>query len=58
MFDFLLHFQSTGKDGKIAIFRLVDFEGESNEEVIRGRTEFKDHTLEKTKGYFFSYIHF
>ncbi|XP_076090626.1 GTPase-activating Rap/Ran-GAP domain-like protein 3 isoform X2 [Mytilus galloprovincialis] len=39
-----------GKDGKIAIFRLVDFEGESNEEVIRGRTEFKDHTLEKTKG--------
>ncbi len=32
------------------MFRLTDFEGEENEEFVRGKNEIKDHKLEKTKG--------
>ena len=46
----LSNFRSTGKDGNIAVFRLADFEGESNESLIRGRLEHKEHRIEKTKG--------
>ena len=31
-------------------FRLTDFEGEENEDFVRGKNEIKDHKLEKTKG--------
>ena len=32
------------------VFRLTDFEGEENEDFVRGKNEIKDHKLEKTKG--------
>ncbi|KAK8750165.1 hypothetical protein OTU49_015270, partial [Cherax quadricarinatus] len=37
-----------GRDGKIHVFRLSDFEGD--EERIKGKVDLKDHRLEKTKG--------
>ena len=39
-----------GKEGKIHVFQLTDFEGEQNEDVVRNRTECKHHKLEATKG--------
>lgn len=39
-----------GKDGKIYVFRLLDFEGESNENMVRCKIDCKDHKIEKTKG--------
>ena len=32
------------------VFRLIDFEGEANESIIRTKVECRDHKLEKTKG--------
>lgn len=46
----LVYRTEKGKDGKIVIFRLADFEGEVNENLIRGRAECEGHKLEKTKG--------
>ena len=39
-----------GKDGKVYVFRLLDFEGESNESLVRTKVDCKDHKIEKTKG--------
>ncbi|XP_076091518.1 GTPase-activating Rap/Ran-GAP domain-like protein 3 isoform X2 [Mytilus galloprovincialis] len=39
-----------GRDGKVAVFRLTDFEGEKNETFVRGRIDCRDHKIEKTKG--------
>ncbi|KAJ8300873.1 hypothetical protein KUTeg_022392 [Tegillarca granosa] len=41
---------SWGKDSKIHVFRLTDFEGEYNETIVRTKTECREHKLEKTKG--------
>ena len=40
----------SGKDSRIHVFRLTDFEGEEHEENILSKIECKDHKLEKTKG--------
>ena len=40
----------TGKDGKVHVFRLTDFEGEANESIIRTKNECKEHKLDKTRG--------
>jgi len=45
-----VNFRFVGKDGKIAVFQLADFEGEINENLIRGRAECKEHKIDKTKG--------
>ncbi|XP_046368417.1 GTPase-activating Rap/Ran-GAP domain-like protein 3 isoform X2 [Haliotis rufescens] len=39
-----------GKDGKINVFRLTDFEGEQNESITRTKSECREHKLERTKG--------
>ncbi|XP_006818781.1 GTPase-activating Rap/Ran-GAP domain-like protein 3 [Saccoglossus kowalevskii] len=39
-----------GKDCKVYVFRLSDFEGEQNEYVLRTKTDCKDHKLERTRG--------
>lgn len=38
-----------GRDSKMYVFRLSDFEGEV-EAGTRGKTELKEHRLEKTRG--------
>ena len=45
-----VQFCLTGRDGKVVVFRLTDFEGANNDEIVRGRTDCRDHKLEKTKG--------
>ena len=46
--------RSTGRDSKIHVFRLSDFEGDPTspnfEEKIRAKSDLKDHRLERTKG--------
>ncbi|XP_052215441.1 GTPase-activating Rap/Ran-GAP domain-like protein 3 isoform X2 [Dreissena polymorpha] len=39
-----------GKDGKICVFRLIDFEAESSEVCARTKTDCREHKIEKTKG--------
>lgn len=39
-----------GKDSKIHVFRLLDFEGEYNEHTVRTRLDCRDHRLDRTKG--------
>ncbi|PVD22442.1 hypothetical protein C0Q70_18255 [Pomacea canaliculata] len=39
-----------GKDGKVNVFRLIDFEGEAAETVTRTRADCREHRLERTKG--------
>ena len=39
-----------GKDSKINVIRLADFEGEQNEMTARTKSDLKDHKLERTKG--------
>ncbi|KAL8625828.1 hypothetical protein ACOMHN_012420 [Nucella lapillus] len=39
-----------GKEGKINVFRLSDFEGEVAEAVTRSRADCREHRLERTKG--------
>ncbi|XP_021348641.1 GTPase-activating Rap/Ran-GAP domain-like protein 3, partial [Mizuhopecten yessoensis] len=39
-----------GKDSKVHVFRLLDFEGEYNEHTVRTRLDCRDHRLDKTKG--------
>ncbi|PIK60818.1 putative GTPase-activating Rap/Ran-GAP domain-like protein 3 [Apostichopus japonicus] len=39
-----------GKEGRIYVFRLSDFEGEEQTDHIRTRSDCKDHKLEKTRG--------
>ncbi|CAD5123259.1 DgyrCDS11618 [Dimorphilus gyrociliatus] len=46
----LLIFRATGKDSRIHAFRLTDFEGESNEEIIRNKSDIKERKLEGSKG--------
>ncbi|XP_050726126.1 GTPase-activating Rap/Ran-GAP domain-like protein 3 isoform X6 [Eriocheir sinensis] len=44
----LLLREQRGRDGKMHVFRLSDFEGE--DERVRGKVDLKEHRLEKTKG--------
>ena len=44
-----------GKDGKVHVFRLTDFEGEANEGLVRTKSECRDHKLDKTKGKLVAY---
>jgi hypothetical protein len=46
---FIIH-AITGKEGKLHVFHLTDFEGEQNEDIVRNRAECKHHKLEATKG--------
>ncbi|XP_041371207.1 GTPase-activating Rap/Ran-GAP domain-like protein 3 isoform X2 [Gigantopelta aegis] len=39
-----------GKDSRINVIRLADFEGEHNETTARTKADLKDHKLERTKG--------
>jgi hypothetical protein len=40
-----------GRDSKIHVFRLSDFDGDfSNESSARGRQDLKEHRLERTRG--------
>ncbi|XP_036368697.1 GTPase-activating Rap/Ran-GAP domain-like protein 3 isoform X2 [Octopus sinensis] len=39
-----------GKDGKVYVFRLSDFEGVENEFVVKSKSDCKDNRLEGTKG--------
>ncbi|XP_052788627.1 GTPase-activating Rap/Ran-GAP domain-like protein 3 [Mya arenaria] len=39
-----------GKDGKVCVFRLLDFEGEASEGQVLSRADCKEHKMEKTKG--------
>ncbi|XP_076436139.1 GTPase-activating Rap/Ran-GAP domain-like protein 3 [Babylonia areolata] len=39
-----------GKEGKVYVFRLNDFEGEAAEMVTRSRQDCRDHRLDRTKG--------
>lgn len=39
-----------GKDGKVFVFRLMDFEGEDSESIVRSKADCKEHKIEKTKG--------
>ncbi|KAK3611810.1 hypothetical protein CHS0354_040479 [Potamilus streckersoni] len=39
-----------GKDGRIYVFKLLDFEGEAHENIVRTKADCKDHRLEKAKG--------
>lgn len=47
-------FTMTGRDSKIHVFRLTDFEGDptsvSFEDRVRSKVDLKDHKLERTKG--------
>lgn len=40
----------TGKEGKIYVYRLNDFEGEVLDKVTRGKAECRENRIEKTKG--------
>jgi hypothetical protein len=46
-----------GKDGKMNVFRLTDFEGEAYEYVTRTRTDCREHRLERAKGASTSFIY-
>ncbi|GFR16352.1 hypothetical protein TNCT_259491, partial [Trichonephila clavata] len=39
-----------GRDSRIHVFRLSDFEGEQNENLIRTKADVRDHKIERTKG--------
>ncbi|GIY69217.1 hypothetical protein CEXT_544151 [Caerostris extrusa] len=39
-----------GRDSRIHVFRLSDFEGEQNESLIRTKADVRDHKIERTKG--------
>ena len=43
---------SLGKDSRVHVFRLTDFEGEQNEDIVRTKHDCKEHKLERTKGKF------
>lgn len=43
-------FCAAGKDGKIYVFRLLDFEGETADSLVRSKPDCKEHKIEKTKG--------
>lgn len=45
-----VHTWFAGKDGKVNVFRLIDFEGEAAETVTRTRADCREHRLERTKG--------
>ena len=44
----------SGKDGKLYVFRLTDFEGEQNEDVVRNKQDCREHKIDKAKGKFLS----
>ncbi|XP_030853506.1 GTPase-activating Rap/Ran-GAP domain-like protein 3 [Strongylocentrotus purpuratus] len=39
-----------GKDGRIYVFRLSDFEGQENESLIRTKSDCRNHKIERSKG--------
>ncbi|XP_022084284.1 GTPase-activating Rap/Ran-GAP domain-like protein 3 isoform X2 [Acanthaster planci] len=48
--DLLIFRADKGKESRVYVFRLTDFEGEPNELVVRTKNDCKDHKLERTKG--------
>ncbi|XP_071802131.1 GTPase-activating Rap/Ran-GAP domain-like protein 3 isoform X2 [Asterias amurensis] len=48
--DLLIFRADKGKESRVYVFRLTDFEGEPNELTVRAKTDCKDHKLERTKG--------
>lgn len=46
-------FSILGRDSKIHVFRLSDFEGEQNESLVRTKGDVKEHKIERTKGIFY-----
>lgn len=50
---FYFLFLPTGRDSKIHVFRLSDFESDlisSNDFVMKGRQDLKEHKIERTRG--------
>lgn len=45
-----IFFSLAGKEGRVYVFRLSDFEGEEQNEHVRTKADCKDHKLEKTRG--------
>ncbi|XP_015903214.1 GTPase-activating Rap/Ran-GAP domain-like protein 3 isoform X3 [Parasteatoda tepidariorum] len=39
-----------GRDSRIHVFRLSDFEGEQNESLVRTKSDIRDHKIERSKG--------
>ncbi|XP_038046495.1 GTPase-activating Rap/Ran-GAP domain-like protein 3 isoform X2 [Patiria miniata] len=48
--DLLIFRADKGKESRVYVFRLTDFEGEPNELIVRTKNDCKDHKLERTKG--------
>ncbi|XP_037559223.1 GTPase-activating Rap/Ran-GAP domain-like protein 3 isoform X1 [Dermacentor silvarum] len=46
----LLFRTDRGRDSRVHVFRLTDFEGESANCLVRTRADLRDHKLERTKG--------
>ncbi|XP_022244484.1 GTPase-activating Rap/Ran-GAP domain-like protein 3 [Limulus polyphemus] len=46
----LLFRADKGRDSRIYVYRLSDFESEASENGVRNKTDLRDHRLEKTKG--------
>ncbi|CAH1785534.1 unnamed protein product [Owenia fusiformis] len=39
-----------GREGRINVFRLTEFEGEQNDNLVRTKADCKDHKMERSKG--------
>ncbi|XP_065303017.1 GTPase-activating Rap/Ran-GAP domain-like protein 3 isoform X2 [Dermacentor albipictus] len=46
----LLFRTDRGRDSRVHVFRLTDFEGDSANSLVRTRADLRDHKLERTKG--------
>ncbi|KAI0231031.1 GTPase-activating Rap/Ran-GAP domain-like protein 3 [Lamellibrachia satsuma] len=46
----LIFLADKGKESRVCMFRLTDFEGEEQESVVLNKSDCKEHKLEKTKG--------
>uniref|UniRef100_T1J194 Rap-GAP domain-containing protein n=1 Tax=Strigamia maritima TaxID=126957 RepID=T1J194_STRMM len=46
----LLFRMDKGRDCKVCVFRLSDFEGNNNIHLVRNRNDLKDHKLERSRG--------
>ena len=40
----------TGKESRVHVMRMMDFEGESNEEFVRTRADVREYQIERSKG--------
>uniref|UniRef100_A0A1E1XMI0 GTPase-activating Rap/Ran-GAP domain-like protein 3 n=1 Tax=Amblyomma sculptum TaxID=1581419 RepID=A0A1E1XMI0_AMBSC len=46
----LLFRTDRGRDSRVHVFRLTDFEGDTGNSLVRTRSDLRDHKLERTKG--------